>query len=220
MSAPKTAGRPPLTREQVLHTAVTLADRDGLAALNMRGLGEALGVKAMSLYNHVANKDALLDGMVERVISEVELPSLADPWRVAMSRRARSAHSVLLRHPWACPLLMSRANIGPAMIRYVDATLRCLQQAGFSLPMADHAWNAMDSYIYGFTLHKLNFPIEADQYAVMAAAYLPTLSPVTHPALRALSELVATRQHDGLHTLEFGFELLLDGLERLRPGAG
>jgi len=101
------------------------------------------------------------------------------------------------------------------MLRYVDATLGCLRRAGFSLPMADHAWNAMDSFIYGFTLQKLNFPFKPDEYARMAAAYLPSLSAERHPSMRALTELVASGGHDGLHELDFGLDLILDGLERL-----
>lgn len=211
-STEKSGPRPTLTRERVLTAAVTLADERGLAALSMRTLGEALGVHPMSLYNHVPDKDAILDGIVDRVVAEIELPSAEAPWRAAMRARAFSAHVVLLRHPWACGLLMSRVNVGPAMLRYVDATIGCLHAAGFPLPMADHAWNALDSYIYGFTLQKLNFPFQAGEYATVAAAYLPSLSAQQFPAMRALTELVATGGHDGLHDLAFGLDLLLDGL--------
>lgn len=210
-----TEPRPPLTRERVLRAAVTMADEHGLASVTMRALGEALGVQAMSLYNHVSGKDDILDGIVDLVVAEIEVPSRSAPWRGAMAARAVSAHAVLLRHPWACALLMSRVNVGPAMLRYVDATVGCLRGAGFSLPMADHGWNALDSYIYGFTLHKLNFPFEADEYAKVAAAYLPSLSADQFPSMRALTELVASGGHDGLHDLEFGLDLLLDGLERV-----
>lgn len=208
--------RQPLTRERVLRAAILMADEQGLASLTMRALGDTLGVKAMSLYNHVPNKDDILDGIVDQVVREIRVPSAADPWRTAMRERARSAHEVLLAHPWACALLMSRVNVGPAMLRYVDATLGCLHRAGFSLAMADHAWNAMDSYIYGFTLHKLNFPFKPDEYAKMAASYLPSLSAEQYPWMRALTEQVASGFHNGLHELEFGLELILDGLERIR----
>lgn len=216
-TAEKTEIRQPLTQERVLRAALDLADQQGLAQLSMRSLGAALGVQAMSLYNHVANKDALLDGIVDRVVSEIQVPSQAVPWRMAMHQRAVSAHTVLLRHPWACGLLMSRVNVGPAMLRYVDATIGCLHRAGFSLPMVDHAWNAMDSFIYGFTLQKLNFPFEADQYSKIAAAYLPSLSAQQYPFMRALTEDVALGRHNGLHELDFGLNLILDGLERLLP---
>lgn len=213
-----TPSRSPLTRERVLRAAVALADEQGIAALSMRTLGAALGVQAMSLYNHVSNKEDILAGIVDLVVGEIEVPAAEEDWRVVMRRRAQSAHAVLMRHPWACGLLMSRANVGPAMLRYLDATLGCLHRAGFSLPMADHAWNAMDSFIYGFTLHKLNFPFKAEEYAQAAAFYLPTLSAAQYPTFHALTVLVATGQHDGLHDLEFGLDLLLDGLERVRGG--
>jgi AcrR family transcriptional regulator len=211
----KSDARPTLTRERVLRAAIAMADEQGLASLTMRALGETLGVQAMSLYNHVADKDAILDGIVDAVVGEIEVPSATDPWRTAMRKRALSAHEVLIRHPWACGLLMSRANVGPAMLRYIDATLGCLHRAGFPLPMADHAWNAMDSYIYGFTLQKLNFPFEAHEYSGMAASFLPGLSADRYPSMHALTALVASGAHDGLHDLAFGLDLVLDGLERV-----
>ena len=216
MSRSRTAARAGLTRERVLRAAVDLADAEGLDALSVRSLGEALGAHAMSLYNHVAGKEDLLDGMVDLVVAEIEVPSREDPWRLAMRRRALSAHATLLRHPWACALMMSQSNVGPARIRYVDATLGVLHAAGFSLPMADHAWTALDSYIYGFTLLKLNFPFAPGQYAAVAAAYLPSLPAQQFPAMFALTRLVAEGRHDGLHELEFGLDLLLDGLEKVR----
>lgn len=210
--------RPPVTRERVLRAGIALADTEGLGSLTMRALGEALGVQAMSLYNHVNDKEDILDGMVDLVVAEIDVPSGSSPWRDAMRRRALSAHAVLLRHSWACGLLMSRVNVGPWMLRYVDATIGCLHAAGFPLPLADHAWNALDSYIYGFTLQKLNFPFEAGEYAKVAAGYLPRLSAQQYPAMHALTTLVAGGRHDGLHDLEFGLELLLDGLERQLQG--
>lgn len=213
----KVADRPrePLSRDRVLRAAVHLADTRGLEALTMRELGESLGVQAMSLYRHVADKEDLLDAMVDHVVAEIEVPSPSDPWKVAMRKRAMSAHDALLRHPWACGLLMSRAAVGPAKLRYVDATLGCLQAAGFPLPLADHAWNALDGHLYGFTLQELNFPFQPDQYAAVAAGYLPSLSQASYPHLHALTTLVVNREHDGLHDFAFGLELLLDGLERL-----
>lgn len=215
--------RPPLSRERVLRAAVEMADAHGLAALTMRALGDALGFQAMALYRHVANKDALLDGIVDLVVAEIDVPPASVPWRAAMRDRASSAHTVLMRHPWATGLMMSRVNVGPAMLRYVDATITSLRGAGFSLALVDHAWNALDSYIYGFTLQKLNFPFEADQYSKIAAGYLPSLSAEQYPGLHALTVHVASGAHDGLHDLAFGLDLLLDGLERLRDaheGAG
>ncbi len=212
---PPLSPRAPLTRGKVLGRAITLADEQGFASLTMRALGDSLGVQAMSLYNHITNKDDLLDGMVDLVVSEIQVPDESEPWRVAMQKRGISAHQVLILHPWACGLLMSRANVGPAMLRYVDATLGCLRRAGFSLPMTDHAWNAMDSHIYGFTLQKLNFPFQSHEYSAVAASFLPHLSVSQYPSLHALTEHVASGAHDGLHDLEFGLDLILDGLERM-----
>ncbi len=193
-----------------------IADKQGLDALTMRNLAQALGVEAMSLYHHVKNKDDILDGLIEVVVSEIEVPTIGGDWREAMRRRASSAHRVLTAHPWATTLLMSRISIGPAMMRYVNATLGCLRESGFSFPLADHAWNAMDSYIYGFTLQQLNSPVQPDDYAAAAAMFAPQIDAEAYPYLVGLTAEVVAGRHDGVNNLEFGFELVLDGLERLR----
>lgn len=182
----------------------------------MRKIAQELGVKAMSLYNHVANKDDLINGIVDIVISEIEVPSLEDDWKVAMRRRAISAHEVLLRHPWATMPIVSRINVGPAMLRYIDATLGCLREAGFSYEMADHIWNLVDSYIYGFTLQKLNFPVEAKDYSATAAAFLSYIPADRYPYMNRLTHYVIDGSYDGLHDFEFGLELILDGLDKFR----
>lgn len=209
-------GRSALNRDRVLRTAVRFADKHGIESLSMRKLGQLLGVEAMSLYNHVANKDAILDGIVDIVAGQIEVPQIGDDWRQAMRGRATSAHEVLMRHPWSTMLIVSRANVGPAMLRYVDATIGCLLNAGFSYAAADHAWNAIDSYVYGFTLQKLNFPFEPEQYAAVAEAYLPQLPVDQYPHLHGMTQQVIGGEHDGLHELTFGLDLILDGLERLR----
>jgi AcrR family transcriptional regulator len=211
--------RKPLSRERVLRAAIALADGTGMSSLSMRNLARELGVEAMSLYNHVANKSDLLDGMVDLVIGEIEAPSHNVDWKDAMRGRATSAHEVLQRHAWATQLIVSRVNTGPASLHYVEATLGCLRHAGFSFALADRAWNAIDSHIYGFTLQKLNFPFEVDEYAEVAGAYLPHISSEQYPHLRALTQLVSERKHTGLQDFTFGLELLLDGLERLRDAA-
>ncbi|MGD1906894.1 MAG: TetR/AcrR family transcriptional regulator C-terminal domain-containing protein [Leptolyngbyaceae cyanobacterium] len=208
-----------LSRDRVLQSAIQLADQAGITSLSMRKLAEGLGVKAMSLYNHVANKDDLLDGMVDIVTSEIELPSLEIAWKTAMQRRATSAHTVLMRHPWATMAMVSRVNVGPAMLRYVDATLGCLVNAGFSFEMADHAWNAIDSHIYGFTLQALNFPFEAKDYADVAKSYVAMIPEDQYPYLNPLTQQVMTGRYDGLHDFAFGLELILEGLDRLRERA-
>jgi AcrR family transcriptional regulator len=215
----KAARRKPLSREKVLRAALQMADKDGLEALSMRNLAQALKVEAMSLYNHVSNKEAILDGLVELVASEIDLPAIGCDWRAAMRQRARSAHAVLMRHPWATMLFVSRMNIGPNMLRYVDATIGCLREAGFSYPMADHAWNALDAYIYGFTLQKLNFPLEPAEYASAASQFLPLIPVERFPYLNGMSQEVIAGRHDGMHQLELGLELLLDGLERMQKAS-
>ncbi len=210
--------RAPLTRDRVLRAAVRVADKGGIEALSMRKLAAALGVEAMSLYNHVANKEEVLDGIVDIVVGEIDVPAPGADWKAAMRRRATSAHEVLLRHPWASMLIVSRVNVGPAMLRYVDATLGCLREAGFSHAMADHAWNAIDSHVYGFTIQALNFPFDPSQYADAARQFLPLIPADRYPHLHALALQVIEGTHQGVHDFGFGLELILDGLENLRAG--
>ena len=213
--------RDPLSRERVLRAALEIADKEGIDALSMRRLGEDLGVKAMSLYKHVPNKDAVLDGMVDIVVGEITLPAIGGDWRAEMRKRAISAHQILVRHPWATMLVVSRMNVGPAMLRYLDATIGCLRKAGFSFAMTDYAWNGIDSYVYGFTFLKLNYPIREEDYAKMAKAFLPMIPEETYPYMNEGAREVAERKHDGILHLEFGLDLILDGLARLlSAGAG
>jgi AcrR family transcriptional regulator len=216
MSNSDTAPQVPLSRENVLRAAIGLADQGGIESLSMRKLAQVLGVQAMSLYNHVANKNDMLDGIVDIVVSEIEVPNLGVDWKKAMWLRATSAHEVLLRHPWATMALMSRVNVGPAMLHYVDATLGCLNEAGFSLEMADHAWNAIDSHIYGFTLQELNFPFEATEYSEVAKTGLSLIPAEKYPYLNRLTHYVIERRYDGIHDFEFGLELILNGLDGFR----
>lgn len=192
-----------------------MADRHGIGELSMRKLAAELSVKAMSLYNHVAGKQDILDGITDLVVAEMAVPDPEGDWKQAMHRRAHSAHEALLRHPWATMELVSRVNIGPAMLRYVDATLGCLLNAGFSLETADHAWNAVDSHIYGFTLQELNFPFEAGEYRDVAREYLPQLPPEKFPHLARMTRHIIEGEYDGLHDFDFGLNLILEGLERL-----
>lgn len=205
-----------LSPDMVLGAALRMADEEGLESLSMRNLAAALKVEAMSLYNHVKSKEDILSGLVELVVGEIEMPTPGGDWRAAMRRRAISAHTVLMRHPWATMLFVSRPNIGPNMLRYVDRTIGCLLEGGFSYPLADHAWNALDAYIYGFTLAKLNFPFEPSEYAAAARQFIHMIPPEQFPYLNGMSQEVIAGRHDGLHQIELGLELLLDGLERMR----
>src|SRR3990172_10885512 len=127
--------RRPLSRDRVLRSAIRLADEGGLESVSMRRLGQALGVEAMSLYKHVANKDDILDGIADLVMGDFEVPSGDVDWKTAVRRGAISAHQVLLRHPWASSLIESRLNAGPARLRYVDAMIGVLSAAGFAMPL-------------------------------------------------------------------------------------
>jgi AcrR family transcriptional regulator len=214
--APRPRRRAPLSPEKVLATALRMADRKGLEALTMRNLARALKVEAMSLYNHVPGKEQLLDGLVELVVGEIEPATLGGDWRAAMRRRAHSMHEVLMRHPWATMLLVSRMNVGPNMLRSIDRTVGCLREAGFSWALADHAWNTLDAFTHGFTLQRINFPLEPQEYATAASHFLPMIPVEQYPYMNGLSQEVISGRHDGRQHLELGLEMLLEGLERLR----
>lgn len=213
--------RPPLSKERIVQAAVALADRGGVDALTMRKLGEALGVEAMSLYNHVANKDALLDGMVDLVFGEIDLPPGDKEWREALRQRARSAREALSRHPWAIGLMESRMRPGPETLRHHDAVIGCLRTAGFSVAMAAHAYSLLDSYVYGFALQQANLPFRTPEETVaMADVFLRQFPVEAYPHLAELTlEHVLQPGYDFADEFEFGLDLILDGLERGKDSA-
>jgi AcrR family transcriptional regulator len=213
---PAAESRTPLNRDRVLRAAVAFADESGIATLTMRRLGEALGVEAMSLYNHVANKGNLLDGMIDLVFSEIDLPSDGADWKAAMRRRAVSARQALSRHPWAIGLMESRTSPGPATLRHHDAVLGSLRQAGFPVALAAHAFSVLDSYIYGFALQEASLPFEAgEETADLAQMIMARFTPGEYPYLTELTvEHVLRPGYDYGHEYEFGLDLILDGLER------
>jgi AcrR family transcriptional regulator len=214
---PSPEPRVPLTRERVLGAAVLLADEDGLESLTMRELGLRLGVEAMSLYNHVANKDDILDGMVDLVVSEIDLPADTVDWKEAMRRRAISAQSVFSRHPWASGLIDSRESSGPARLHYFDWVVGTLRRAGFTLEMAARAFSVLDSYIYGFGRQQLNMSAGRDlEPEQMAEAFLRGIPADEYPYLREMVvEYAMNSGHDESADFEFGLSLILDGLQRL-----
>jgi AcrR family transcriptional regulator len=207
-----------LNRDRVMRAALALADEGGTDALTMRKLGQALGFEAMSLYNHVANKDDVLDGLVDLVFSEIDLDCDGRDWKMAMRKRAISAREVLARHRWAIGLMESRTHPGPANLGHHDAVLRCLREAGFSLPMAAHAYSALDSYIYGFALSQLSLPFDTgEQAAQMVEMFLRQFPAEQFPHLFEMaSQHVMKPGYDYAKEFEFGLDLILDGLERLR----
>jgi AcrR family transcriptional regulator len=215
---PATEPRIPLSRERVLRSAVAFADESGIASLSMRKLGEALGVEAMSLYNHVANKNELLDGMVDLVFGEIDVPAAGADWKTAMRQRAVSARQALSRHRWAIGLMESRTSPGPATLRHHDAVIGSLRQAGFSIGMAAHAYSVVDSYIYGFALQEASLPFDTAEETAEVAQMIFKQSPADeYPYLTELTvEHVLQPGYDYGNEFEFGLALILDGLERAR----
>ena len=211
-----TKTRTPLSRERVLRAAVVLADSGGIEALTMRRLGEELQVEAMSLYNHVAGKDDILDGMVDLAFSEITLPQSGTPWKAAMRQRGMSARDVLLRHPWAVTLMQSRSTPGPATKRHHDAVIGSLRAAGFDIHMAAHAFSVMDGYIYGFALQQTNLPSRNEEEStVLAVTILRELPAADYPHLAEMIVDHALQPgYDYAKEFEFGLDLILDGLEQ------
>jgi AcrR family transcriptional regulator len=212
--------RAPLTRERVLAAAIDLADRDGIASLSMRKLAQELGVEAMSLYHHVANKDAILDGLIDLVFGEIDLPVGEADWKAAMRRRAISAREVLRRHPWATGLMESRSTPGPATLRHHDAVLGILRNAGFPLELAAHAYSLLDSYIYGFALQETSLPFSTpEETAEVAQAMMAEFPADAYPHLTEIAvEHVLQPGYSYASEYLFGLDLILDGLERLAGG--
>jgi AcrR family transcriptional regulator len=214
---PSARARTPLNRERVLRAAIALADTSGIDSLTMRKLGQELGVEAMSLYNHVANKDDILDGIVDLVFSEIALASNGAGWKPAMRRRAISAHEALLRHPWAPSLMQSRTNPGPATLRHHDSVLGSLRTAGFSLVMAAHAVSVIDGYVYGFALQQINLPLQSrEQVAVVGENILRQLGGEYPHLAEMITEHAMKPGYDYSDEFVFGLDLILDGLARLR----
>jgi AcrR family transcriptional regulator len=210
--------RVPLTRERVLRTAVARADQGGLEALTMRKLGQELGVEAMALYHHFANKNDLIDGMVDLVFSEIELPESGPDWRSAMRRRAIAVRDALLRHRWAIGLMESRRTPGPANLRHHDAVIGNLRAGGFDIRAVAHAYSLLDSYIYGFALTKMNLPFETSEtIGDVAEAMLQPFPVDEYPNLiEFLTEHVMKPGYDYADEFDHGLEAILEGLERMR----
>jgi len=201
----------------VLRAAVALADEAGIEALTMRELGLRLGVEAMSLYNHVANKDDILDGMVDLVVGEIDLPSATVDWKAAMRRRAISARAVFSRHPWASALIDARESSGPERLRYLEWVIGTLRRAGFSVELARHAFSLLDSYVYGFGRQQANMSAGSGaEPEEMAEAFLRAVPADEYPYLREMIVAQATSSgYDDTADFEFGLDLILDGLQRL-----
>ncbi len=210
--------RPRLNRQIVLQTALELADRDGIDSLTMRKLAQELGVEAMSLYHHVANKVELLDSMIDIVFAQIDLPTQEQNWKSAMRDRAISALKVLIAHPWAVGLMESGTAPGPANLRHHNAVLACLRANGFSVAATAHAYSLLDSYIYGFALQQINLPFQtADQAAEVLKTMMVHMAASEYPYLMEIAvEHVLQPGYSYAGEFEIGLDLILEGLERLR----
>ncbi|HNP56850.1 MAG TPA: TetR/AcrR family transcriptional regulator [Gordonia sp. (in: high G+C Gram-positive bacteria)] len=200
-----------LTREKVVDAAVAVADAGGLSAVSMRNVGRELGVEAMSLYHHVADKSALLDAMVDWIFTRIELPAPDDGWRDGMVRRADSARAVLAAHPWALGLVDSRRTPGPALLTHHNAVLGCLRRNGFTVELASHAFSAIDSYVYGFVLTEMNLPF-SDGADELVGEFTDALPVADYPYLAELAETVVTESYRFADEYSYGLDLVLDSI--------
>jgi len=207
-----------LSKQRVVVEAIRLADREGVDGLSMRRLADALGAGAMSLYHYVANKEELLDAMIDIVFEEIEPPPEETDWQSAMRREAVSTRRVLASHPWAIVLMESRTSPGPANLRHREAVTACLRRAGFSVVMATHANWLLNSYVYGFALQEVSLPFDTtDEFADMAEdVYLPQLPPDEFPYLNESAAALVAAGYDPAEEFTFGLDLVLAALEPLR----
>jgi AcrR family transcriptional regulator len=209
-----TARREPLSRDRVFAAAVRIADVDGLAALTMRSLAQELGVKPMSLYYYVRNKEEILDGIVDSVFAEIQLPEIGKEWRAEVRQRAQSARAALARHPWALALMETRANPGPATLRHHDAMLGTLRGGGFSLSMTAYGYAIIDAYVYGFALQEASLPFEgAESAGEVAGSIMQSFAVGEYPHLvEFATQHVLMPGYDFGAQFDFGLDLILDGL--------
>lgn len=212
--------RTPLSRERVLRGAVAVADASGIGALTMRLLARELGVKPMSLYYYVAGKDDVLDGIVDLVFSEIDLPTPGGDWQLEMRRRAISARRVLRQHSWAIGLMESRANPGPATLRHHDATIGTLRGAGFSVAMTAHAYALLDSYVYGFALQEASLPFNPDTVAKVTEPIGQQIAADQYPHLAEMAtQHILQPGYDFGDEFDIGLSVILGALERSMSGS-
>lgn len=209
--------RSPLTRERVLRAAIALADEGGIGALSMRRLGQRLGVEAMSLYNHVANKEDVLSGIVDIIVGDIDIIGSGSSWKGSMRERAISMRKVFACHPWAVGLLEARRNLGPAALRYCDSVLGVLRKAGFSTVMAVRAFSVLDSYAYGYSIQEKSLsPRPVQEAARETEEFLRKVRADEYPHLVETAASVAASGFDYAKEFEIGLDLLLDALENWR----
>jgi AcrR family transcriptional regulator len=209
--------RQALSQDRIIESAVGLADEIGVDALTIRKLAIALEVKPMTIYHYVPNKEAIIDGMVDMVFSEIDLPMIDIDWKSAMRQRSASARAVLARHPWAVPLMDSRRTPGNATLRQLDAVIGCLRKGGLSVEMTAHAYAAIDAYIYGFAIQEASLPATSgDEMTELAESIIETTAMDEYPHLMELTtQHVLQPGYDFGNEFDFGLNLILDGLENV-----
>lgn len=214
--------RPALNKDRIIEAAVRVADSGGTGQVSMRNVGKELGVEAMSLYHHLAGKDALLDALADWIFTQIELPPPTRPWRQAMADRAGSARRALSLHPWALGLIESRRSPGSHLLGHHEAVLACLRSNGFSIVLASHAFSAIDAYVYGFVLTEVTLPIGAGETVEDFVEEIKEALPADdYPHLVAMiAEQVVGMNYAYADEFEFGLNLILDSLERHLNGAG
>ena len=209
-----------LSKGRIVEAAAVVADRGGIAAVSMRSVAAELGVEAMSLYHHVANKSALLDSLADWAFEQISAPDVDAPWRPAMASRARSARSVLVAHPWALGMIEARPRPGTPLLRHFDRVLGCLLNSGFSAALATHLFSALDAYIYGFALTESTLPFTPADGAEKSFAEDVAPSPDEYPHLaRALGELMGNGTYSFADEFDVGLDLILDGFQQRLTGA-
>jgi AcrR family transcriptional regulator len=219
VTAPSTEPRTRLSRDRVLRSAIELADAGGIDSLSIRKLAQALGLKPMSLYHYVSGKDEILNGILELVVGEFELAGESGDWQQAIRASAISAHRVLLRHPWACALMMSAGGVSASRLRYMEALLGRLREAGFSAETTDHAYHALDSHIIGFTLWHVGYSVGMKGFSESAAASLRDIIGGYPYLVEHAKQHMRERRADEESDFEFGLNLILNSLAAMLAAA-
>ena len=212
--------RLPLSRDRILDAALELADHGGIESLTMRKLGQTLGFEAMSLYDHVANNDEVIEGLLYLVLDESEPPSPTGDWDGAVRSSAVSVHAALRRHHWASAVLMAPGRLRPARLHYMDSLLGRLREAGFSAETTYHAYHVLDGHIFGFSLWEASHSYSDEDAAEMMASFEQTITPDEYPYLREHGEQhFAEGPHHDVSAFEFGLDLIVDGLRKIRDSS-
>jgi AcrR family transcriptional regulator len=218
--ATETEPRLPLSRDRILRAALELVDDGGIDSLTMRKLGQALGFEAMSLYNHVANKDDVIDGILDLVLAQGELPSPSGNWDRAVRASAVSVHAALRRHPWASAVVMAPGRLRPARLRYMDSLLGRIREAGFSAETTYHAYHVLDGHIFGFSLWETSHTYTAEDVSKFEAKFAQTITADAFPYLHEHAQQHFDEgPHHEVRAFEFGLDLIVDGLKKIHDVA-